>query len=184
MSFLLDLNESTQYQEGVYIALGGNLPFQRKVPLKTIKLALNAMPDYGFNVISISRPWRTPAWPDPAHPSYINGVVKVQTNLNAEHVLLALHDIEKRFGRVRERTNSPRTLDLDLIDYYGEVSAPDSTVITPHPRIAGRAFVLCPLKELAPNWVCPRTGRHIDQLIGEIAKADRKAARLAGGRFF
>lgn len=184
MSFLLDLNESTQRFNGVYIALGGNLAFQRKTPIETLKLALNAMSDNGLKVIRVSRPWRTPAWPDPSDPFYINAAAEIQTQLNAEEVLNRLHNLEDHFGRVRTRTNSPRTLDLDLIDYRGEVTSLEEKVITPHPRLRGRAFVLCPLKEIAPNWICPRHKLHIDQLIAEIPKADRKAVRLAGGAFF
>ena len=35
----------------------------------------------------------------------------------------------------------------------------------PHPRMVGRAFVLLPLRDVAPTWKHPVTGESIDSLI-------------------
>ena len=55
-------------------------------------------------------------------------------------------------------------LDLDLL-LYGDrlVSAPGLTV--PHPGLAQRRFVLEPLAEIAPDYLDPRTGRRIRELL-------------------
>jgi 2-amino-4-hydroxy-6-hydroxymethyldihydropteridine diphosphokinase len=94
-----------------------------------------------------------------------------------------LHEIEAAHGRRRSARNAPRSLDLDLIDYCGQVVNPDegSGLQLPHPRASGRAFVLLPLRDIAPHWADPLTGVALDRLIGLLSAADRKACRPAGG---
>ena len=55
--------------------------------------------------------------------------------------------IERQFGRIRNESNSPRTLDLDLILYDDHViNTPE--LVVPHPRMHEREFVLIPLAEM------------------------------------
>ena len=63
---------------------------------------------------------------------------------------VSLKDIEKEFKRERIIRWGPRTLDLDLIDFNGEISN-DSFITLPHPRAYQRAFVLVPANEIAPD---------------------------------
>jgi 2-amino-4-hydroxy-6-hydroxymethyldihydropteridine diphosphokinase len=57
-------------------------------------------------------------------------------------------------GRVREKKNGPRIIDLDLILYEGYKS--ESFELTlPHPRVLERAFVMAPLSELYPAGRAP-----------------------------
>ncbi|MCL1890751.1 MAG: 16S rRNA (cytidine(1402)-2'-O)-methyltransferase [Coriobacteriia bacterium] len=85
-------------------------------------------------------------------PPFINAVLEIQTTLTAEELLAVLQAVEQEFGRERSFKNAPRTLDCDLIDYEGVVSAnPDLTL--PHPGILERDFVVTPLLERAPGLV-------------------------------
>jgi 2-amino-4-hydroxy-6-hydroxymethyldihydropteridine diphosphokinase len=83
-------------------------------------------------------------------------------------LLAHLHALEARFGRQRRAANAPRPLDLDILDYDGRVSAPRDVPILPHPRLTGRAFVLLPLLEIAPDWRHPATGTPIALLIAGL----------------
>ena len=57
--------------------------------------------------------------------------------------------IENSLGRVREKKNGPRTLDIDILDYQGYVC--DHEVLTlPHPLLCERDFVVKPLLEILP----------------------------------
>ncbi len=79
--------------------------------------------------------------------------------------------MEDSFGRVRPRPNAPRVLDLDLLDWRGEVRAAPRRAggaVLPHPRMRARCFVLLPLRELAPRWVHPETGESLDALIAAL----------------
>jgi 2-amino-4-hydroxy-6-hydroxymethyldihydropteridine diphosphokinase len=55
----------------------------------------------------------------------------------------------------------PRTLDLDILDYDGEIRPKQSDdikpLILPHPGIAERLFVLQPIAEIASHWKHPVT---------------------------
>jgi 2-amino-4-hydroxy-6-hydroxymethyldihydropteridine diphosphokinase len=88
-------------------------------------------------------------------------------------LLNVLHAVEASFGRRRiagpEQKNAPRTLDLDLIDYNGLVQPGPPEL--PHPRMAQRAFVLLPLREVAPDWKHPKSGRSIAELIAALGPA-------------
>jgi 2-amino-4-hydroxy-6-hydroxymethyldihydropteridine diphosphokinase len=101
--------------------------------------------------------WRSAAWPDPNEPAYLNAVALVDTLLPPAKVLKELHALERLFGRIRERPNAPRTLDLDLIAYDGLVVV-EGSLVYPHPRAHERRFVMGPLAEIAPGWTHPVLG--------------------------
>ena len=92
---------------------------------------------------------RLPGIPDPAH------------------LLNHLQEIEQAAGRIRSTPNAARTLDLDIIDMGGLVRAAPDPVL-PHPRAAMRAFVLLPLRQVAPDWREPGTGRPVGRLIEDL----------------
>ena len=84
-------------------------------------------------------------------------------------MLDALRAIERSFGRDRPYVGAPRTLDLDLILYGGDVIEMPGLVV-PHPRFRDRRFVLEPLAELAPEWIDPVTGKTIAELLAAVQK--------------
>lgn len=92
----------------------------------------------------------TPVLPTGAsadHPRYLNSVAILATTMGVQPLLARLLAIEVVFGRRRRRSCDPRTLDLDLLLYEGtHFQAPGIEV--PHPRLAGRSFVLQPMATL------------------------------------
>jgi 2-amino-4-hydroxy-6-hydroxymethyldihydropteridine diphosphokinase len=99
-------------------------------------------------------------------PDFINAVACVETGLSAHELLLALLEIERRHGRVREFANAPRTLDLDIA-LYGNLILHEHGLTIPHPRMHERAFVMVPLAEIAPDCVVPGRGR-VSELVAAI----------------
>lgn len=78
---------------------------------------------------------------------FLNQVAVFETGLDAFEFSRRMHAIEDGLGRVRTVRNGPRTIDIDLIDFGGQVvDTPELTL--PHPRAANRDFVLRPLAEL------------------------------------
>ncbi len=158
----------------ILLGLGANLDSPAGPPVITIASSLGAMAAQRIRVLKVSPFYRTPAWPDPSDPPYVNAVALVQTPLGPAGLLEALHAIEAAFGRERIRPNAPRTLDLDLIDYDGRVEA--GPPVLPHPRAADRIFVLKPLADVAPRWVHPVSHKSIANLLAGFPETDLAAA--------
>jgi 2-amino-4-hydroxy-6-hydroxymethyldihydropteridine diphosphokinase len=158
----------------ILLALGSNLNSNVGPPLRTLHAAIAALRDAGIQVLATSRLYETPAWPNPEDPTYINAVSKVATKLAPDALLAHLHEIERRFGRIRNTTYSPRTLDLDIIDCDGRIETGPPTL--PHPRVEQRGFVLIPLKDVAPDWRHPVSNRSVDELIAALPP-DARIAR-------
>jgi 2-amino-4-hydroxy-6-hydroxymethyldihydropteridine diphosphokinase len=89
---------------------------------------------------------------DATGPDFINAVLAIKTGLNAYELLEHLQQIELACGRERPYRNAPRTLDLDLL-LFGEARIDSPSLQVPHPRMFGRAFVLRPLNDIAPELV-------------------------------
>ena len=82
--------------------------------------------------------------------------------------LIFLHRIEAQFDRQRSVPNAARILDLDLLTFGDILNNGPVSPILPHPRMTERAFVLLPLRDIAPNWAHPVSGRALSNLIAEL----------------
>lgn len=147
---------SGDWRRGVYLGLGANLGPD---PSATLAAALAALDRaVGLRVLRRSRFYRSPPWGPVQQPDYVNAVAEVATTLSTAQLMERLLDAERALGRRRDGPRyGPRTIDLDLlVDGDAIVDVPGVSV--PHPRIAGRAFVLVPLAELAGELVVPGVG--------------------------
>jgi 2-amino-4-hydroxy-6-hydroxymethyldihydropteridine diphosphokinase len=151
----------------ILIGLGANLPGAFGAPANAIEAALAALDRAPCRLVARSRLYESPPWPQPSdQPWYVNAVARIETSLDPEKLLEHLHAIECQFGRVRGVRNEARTLDLDLLDHDGVVRAGAPTL--PHPRLAERAFVLLPLREVAPDWRHPVDGGTLSQSLAAL----------------
>ena len=91
-----------------------------------------------------------------SQPTFLNGAVTGATDVLPRPLLQRLLGVELERGRERPHAGAPRTLDLDLILYDGEV-IDEPGLQVPHPRFRERLFVLEPLSEIAPDWIDPVT---------------------------
>jgi 2-amino-4-hydroxy-6-hydroxymethyldihydropteridine diphosphokinase len=128
-------------------------------------------------------PWyRTAPVPASDQPWYVNAVAEVASDLSADALLAELHAVEAAFGRARTVPNAARPIDLDLLDFHGQIAAGGPGRATlPHPRMTDRAFVLLPLADLAPEWRHPVSGLTVRALI-EALPADQVAVREHSGK--
>jgi 2-amino-4-hydroxy-6-hydroxymethyldihydropteridine diphosphokinase len=153
------------------VAIGTNLPFRGLAGAELVAAAVQAMEGEGLQVLAVSTPIVTEAWPDPADPPFTNAVVALEVKRRMpSDVLDVLLSIEKQFGRVRGERNAPRTLDLDLLDFAG-LTLDGPGLVLPHPRLHMRAFVLEPLAEVCPGWRHPASGRSARELLDALAAA-------------
>ena len=158
------------------MAIGTNLPFEGLAGETLVDAALEALAVEGLALVAVSSAYVTEAWPDPSDPAYTNAVALLHApGWSAQGVLGALLATERRFGRERGRTNAPRTLDLDLIDFDGVVLQ-EQGLDLPHPRMAERVFVLEPLAEIWPDWVHPQLAETALSLLRRRTDAGKGAA--------
>lgn len=131
-----------------FIGLGANLGDAQRA-LQDALQALDRLPH--TRLVRSSRIYRS-APVDAGGPDYLNAVAQVDTGLSAPELLAQLQALELAAGRERPYRNAPRTLDLDLL-LYGDARIASEALTVPHPRMRERAFVLLPLRELAPDKV-------------------------------
>lgn len=145
------------------VALGSNLESEWGAPDETLLRAVERLDAISerLAVRAVSSIWRTFPVGGPASPSgqpmFANAVAAVETTLGPFELLATLQEIEREARRVRRFFWGPRTLDLDLILFGGEILT-SPTLSVPHPRTVWRDFVLGPACEIAPDWRLPTTG--------------------------
>lgn len=128
-----------------YIALGTNMG-NCEENIKNAITALSLLPE--TKVLKISSLYETDPWGYEAQNCFLNGAVMVETKLSPSALLGGLLGIEAAMGRVRTIKNGPRVIDLDLL-YYEGVTLNTKELTLPHPGLFERAFVLCPLCDIA-----------------------------------
>ncbi|MBM4340082.1 MAG: 2-amino-4-hydroxy-6-hydroxymethyldihydropteridine diphosphokinase [Deltaproteobacteria bacterium] len=107
---------------------------------------------------------------------FVNGVIKLESDLEPQDLLRALKEVESRLGRTETFQWGPREIDLDLLLYGDRVIQTDQLQI-PHPRLQERRFVLIPLNEIDPDLIHPVLKKSIQELLKEI-KENQGVERL------
>jgi len=130
-----------------YLGLGSNLGDR----LGYLRGAIEALRQMDPSLVA-SSVYETAPVGGPSQGSYLNCVVRIETELQPYELLDLVRRLEAAASRVRTVRNGPRTLDVDILWIEGvQLADPDLTV--PHPRMSERGFVLAPLEELDPALV-------------------------------
>jgi len=146
-----------------FVGIGSNLG-DREDNLRLAVELLSA--EDGVDVTAVSEIRETePVGPVEQGP-FLNGAVRIETELGPRELLERLLAVEQRLGRVREERWGPRTIDLDLL-LYGDEAVDEPGLTVPHPRLHERRFVLEPLADLAPSLEIPGRGP-ISALLAEL----------------
>lgn len=130
-----------------YLSLGANLG-DRLAQLAEALRRLDATP--GIRLAVVSGVYETTPQGKTDQPDFLNTAAGLETDLPPLELLAAIHRIEQAMGRERKERWGPRLIDLDIL-LYGEEQIDLPDLVVPHPRMAERAFVLCPLLELLPE---------------------------------
>ena len=160
------------------LGLGSNLSSRFGNRFENINLAISYLKSYQVKLIKRSSFYETPSYPDIKNPKFINLVAEVSTDLPPEDLASVLIYVEEKLERRRNQKNEPRTCDIDIIDYNGQIidfKYKELEFTVPHTKLTLRNFVLFPLKELLPKWQHPKTKETISTLIQKLPKEDVKS---------
>jgi 2-amino-4-hydroxy-6-hydroxymethyldihydropteridine diphosphokinase len=158
-----------------YIGLGSNLGDRERNVLQAVELLAASV-----QVTAVSSLYCTEPVGRGDQADFINAAVQIGTTLSAAELLSLCRSIEDRMGRSRDERWGPRTIDLDIL-LYGDAVLDLPGLVVPHPRMAGRRFVLEPLAEIAPQAVHPRLRRTAAQLLQDLPDPHRVMRCGTGG---
>jgi len=142
-----------------YLGLGSNLGERRAY----LGRALDRLRKLSGPEFLVSRLYETdPVGGPDDQGSYLNLVVRVDTDLSPDELLKVCQSLEREAGRERVVRWEPRTLDVDVL-LYGDLSQDNEHLVIPHPRMWERRFVLEPLNDLAPELLPSDWQDHVQQ---------------------
>ena len=145
----------------VYLGLGSNKGERISYIEKAIE-EISGLPE--TKIFVRSGIYETEPWGNIEQEDYLNSVIGIQTQLNAEDLLKELKSIEKHIGRKENKKWSEREIDIDLLFYGDEIIDKDHMKV-PHGQIENRRFVLVPMNEIAPGFMHPVFKKSISQLL-------------------
>jgi len=108
------------------VALGSNLGDRFEYLQKAVN-EINSLKE--IEVSKISSVYETLPVGGPEQGNYLNAVISLNTELEADELLLKLLLIELNLGRQREIAWGPRTIDLDLIWFEDQTINLENLVI-------------------------------------------------------
>lgn len=108
---------------------------------------------------------------------FVNGVIKIETDLEPFDLLRALKVIESHLGRKETFRWGPRAIDLDIL-IFDEKEIHTEELQIPHPLIHERQFVLIPLAEIDRNLIHPVLKKSIQELLEDF-KEDQGIEKLS-----
>ena len=98
---------------------------------------------------------------------FVNGVIKIETDLEPLDLLRSLKAIESRLGRGETFRWGPRAIDLDIL-FFDEHKIETEELQIPHPLVQERQFVLTPLGEIDRNFVHPVLKKTVQELLEDL----------------
>ena len=162
----------------ILLGLGSNLSSSFGDRFQNIDLAVSALEGYGIQLKRKSSYYESLSYPNKSNPKFINIVIGIETHLPPEDLASVLIFIEESLERKRKKKNDPRTCDIDIIDYKGQIidfKYKDLDFIVPHKKLIYRNFILYPLHEILPDWKHPNTKELISVLIEKLSNEDKNS---------
>lgn len=152
-----------------YIAVGSNLGDRQSTINQAIE-SIKARRD--ISLVQVSPMIETDPVGEIEQGRYLNGMIHIQTRMEARELLEFMMGVEQSLGRDRsvEQRWGSRTIDLDLIVFSDQV-IDEQGLQVPHPRLHERLFVLAPLCEIAADIMVPvhnQTPRQMLEALGGV----------------
>ena len=149
------------------IALGSNIE-PRLFYLQAARRRVFSL-HHGTQPVLCSKVYETSPVGCPAgSPPFLNAALEFSSEMRPHELLDSFKSIERGLGRSpNQKKNSPRTIDIDLL-YCDDIALSEPELTIPHPRIAGRRFVLRPLADIQPKLILPHLARNVEELLASL----------------
>lgn len=146
----------------VIFGLGSNL----NNPVMQLQIAINRLNNF-FKIQKISSIYVSQSLLKDNQEDYYNIVATAEINNTPTEVLFITQSIEKEMGRLKLKKWGERIIDIDIIDYNGEIIKTKDLEI-PHNQMIYRSFVLEPLKEIMPEYIHPILKLPVKKIIDNL----------------
>jgi 2-amino-4-hydroxy-6-hydroxymethyldihydropteridine diphosphokinase len=147
----------------VYLSLGSNLG-NRSLNLAN---AVECIDIEIGNVTTLSALYETEPWGFKSSNLFLNLVISAETILNPFQVFDKLKMIEEKLGRSKTAgIISDRIIDIDML-LFDNLIINSASIISPHPRLHERKFVLKPLADIVGEMIHPELKKTYNQLLNE-----------------
>ena len=143
-NFPKKFNLISKKKYNVTIGIGGNIGNTKNL---FDKLILCLKKDARFTLLMNSPLLKNPPFGFLEQSDFLNGIIRLKTNLCANAFLKAMQRYENKFGRKRSFQDAPRTLDIDII-FFDDKKINTENLIIPHKNWASRESVIIPLKRM------------------------------------
>ncbi|RZL24424.1 2-amino-4-hydroxy-6-hydroxymethyldihydropteridine diphosphokinase [Rhodococcus globerulus] len=140
----------------------------------------SAVDGLGDAVVAVSSVYSTAPWGGVEQQDFLNAVLLVDDPTAGSYDwLLRSRKLEEDADRVRDQRWGPRSLDVDVVDCEGIVSA-DPELTLPHPRAHLRAFVLIPWLDVEPGatLMVDQEVRAVAQVLANLDRSERDGVRV------
>ncbi len=157
----------------VFLAFGSNLGDRKKLILTAIDKLLQK----GLLLNQLSSLYETIPYGYSDQPVFLNCVASFLYGRTSFDLLETVQRVENELGRKREKKWGPRTIDIDILLFEGQIIK-EKELIVPHYDIHNRLFFLIPLIEISPDIKDPRNGLKYNKYMEKLIKTDPDSIRM------
>ena len=114
----------------IHLNIGSNLNSKHGSRYDNISIAISLLIDSKIKIKKISNFYETPSYPNNNFPKFLNVGLSIEYKYKFLDLFKIIKKIEKKLGRIRTKKNGPRIIDIDIIDFKGEIKKKQRTNFT------------------------------------------------------
>jgi len=160
----------------VLLGMGSNIGNREK----NLEDALNRLQNLsGLKIIKYSSLFETEPVGYLSQNNFYNIAVEIEYAKDPFSLLKEVKQVEIDMGRLIPSIHwGPRIIDIDIL-FFDKMIVRTRNLNIPHPELYTRRFVLEPLAEIAPQYLCPVTGLTVVEILKQCEDT-KKVYMIAG----